>query len=202
MYPIQYEADYVEKRSRLTTFFRIFMAIPLYVVGWFWSIAVFFTAIAAWVMVSITGRYPTGLYDFNSMATRFFHRMNSYVYLLTDAYPPFGGNDDPAYPVRIEIAPPAEQYSRLKAFFRLIIGIPVMIMAYLYAILIYLVGIVSWFVIVITGKQPQGLQDLLRMGSSYSTKATGYMLLLTERYPPITDKPQLESGAASPQLGH
>ena len=201
MYPVTYAADYAEKRSRLTTFFRYFMVIPQYIVGIFWAVALFFTAIAAWVMVSITGKYPPGLYDFNGKALRFLTRLNSYFYLTTDTYPPFGGDDDPAYPVRIGYAPPAAEYSRLKAFFRLIVGIPVLIMLYLYAILLGLVGLVSWVVIVVTGKQPKGLQDLLVMALSYSTKGNAYMLLMTERYPPITETPQLESGPSAPAIG-
>jgi hypothetical protein len=201
MYPVTFQADYVEKRSRLTTFFRGIMVIPLYFAAIFWGLAALVTVVIAWFALLFTARYPQGLYDFNVKALRFLHRMSAYYYLMTDEYPSFGGDHDANYPVRIIVAPPAEEYSRLKTFFRLIVGIPVYIMQYLYNIVAGFVGIVSWVVIVITGKQPLGLQDLLKMSMSYSTKGSAYFMLLTEQYPPVTDREQLEGSDPSPQLG-
>jgi Domain of unknown function (DUF4389) len=201
MYPIAFAADYVPERSRLTTFFRYLMAIPVFIVALFWGIAAWFTVIGAWFALVLTGRYPEGLYDFNTKVLRFQTRAASYLALLTDAYPPFGGDDDPRYPVRVALAPPLPEYSRLKAGLRLIYGIPVLIMLYLYGILLGVVPVLSWFAIVFTGRQPEGLQDLSRMGMSYHAKGYGYMMLLTETYPPVTDKAQLETSEQAPQLG-
>lgn len=201
MYPIAYAADYVEPRNRLTTFFRFFMLIPHAIVSFFWAIGVYVSLVVAWFALVFTGRYPAGLYAFNARAVRFFSRVNGYAYLLTDEFPPFGGGEDPRYPVRVEISAPAARYSRAKAFFRLIVGIPVMIMAYLYAIVLAIVPFLSWVVVVFTGRQPRGLQDLTRMASAYSTRAMAYFLLLSEAYPPITDRPELESVGPAPQLG-
>jgi Domain of unknown function (DUF4389) len=201
VYPVAFQSDYTSERSRLTTFFRGFMIIPVYFVAILWGIAAFFTIIAAWAVISVTGKYPPGLYAFNAKVLRFSTRANAYYYLLTDVYPPFEGEDHPEYPVRLEIGPPLPEYSRAKAFFRLIVGIPVLVMSYLYALLLSVVGIVSWLAIVFTGKQPPGLQDLLVMAESYQAKAGAYFMLLTESYPPITEQAQVEPGAASAQLG-
>lgn len=201
MYPIRFRADYVEKRSRLTTFFRYVMVIPLWFAAIFWGLASFVCVVIAWFALLVTARYPAGLYAFNAKALRFAHRMGAYCWLLTDAYPSFGGDDDPDYPVRIAVDAPAEHYSRAKTFFRVIVGIPVYIMQYLYNIVSQFVGLISWVVIVVTGKQPAGLQDLQVMAVSYSTKASAYFMLLTERYPPVTDRAELESTDPSPQLG-
>jgi hypothetical protein len=201
VYPVAFQSDYVSERNRLTTFFRGLMIIPIYLVGILWGIAAFFTIIAAWAVVSVTGKYPPGLYEFNSKVLRFSTRGNSYYYLLTDEYPPFDGDEHPEYPVRVGIGPPLPEYSRAKAFFRIIVGIPVLVMAYLYALLLGVVVIISWLAVVFTGKQPPGLQDLLVMAEAYQTKAGAYFMLLTEAYPPITEQAQVEPGAASAQLG-
>lgn len=192
MYPVTFQADYVEKRSRLSTFFRGILAIPLFIVAIFWGIGAYVVTIIAWFAMVFTARYPRGLYDFNVKALRYLHRTGAYWCLLTDAYPSFGGDHDPDYPVRILVDPPAEKYSRLLAFFRIIVGIPVYIMQYLYNIVSDFVGVVSWIVIVVTGKQPRGLQDLQVMAVSYSTKGSAYLMLLTERYPPVTDRTELQ----------
>ena len=77
------------RRSRLTTFFRYFMAIPLFIVAVVYGFITMFTAFAAWVIVSITGRYPEGLYGWHAGLTRWSASVNGYVMLLTDDYPPF-----------------------------------------------------------------------------------------------------------------
>jgi ABC-type multidrug transport system fused ATPase/permease subunit len=192
MYPVSYSVQYAEKRSRLTTFFRYFLAIPVFIVAFFWAIGAYLGVIVAWFALLFTARYPEGIYNFEVKAIRMLQRSSAYLYLLTDKYPSFGGDDDPDYPVRVEIAAPQEQYSRAKTFFRYFLAIPVWIMLYLYGIVVSFVSFVSWVVIVVTGKQPRGLQDLLVMASSYHTKAFAYMFLLTERYPPVTDRTELQ----------
>lgn len=202
MYPIAYAAEYVPERNRLTTFFRAFMVIPQMILLFFWGLAACVTIVAAWFALVFTGRYPEGLYAFNTKYLRFHIRVSSYFLLLTDAFAPFDGDDDPAYPVRVTVGPPREAYSRLKAGLRLIVGIPVIVMLYLYGVLLGIVPILSWFAIVFTGRQPEGLQDLARMGMAYEAKGNGYLLLLTETYPPMIEKPQLEQGdEPAPQLG-
>ena len=81
-----------EGRNRLTIFFRILMAIPhllaLFVVGF----VAFFVYVIAWFAVLFTGKWPTGLRDFIVGITRWQTRLNAYMYLLTDEFPPFGFN--------------------------------------------------------------------------------------------------------------
>ena len=79
--------------------------------------------------------------------------------------------DDPSYPVRMSFAGPLEPYSRLKTFFRLILAIPIMIMRYVMGLLLEIGAIAAWFVIVVTGKMPRGLFDLMVLATSRSTLA-------------------------------
>ena len=57
-YPVTFEADFVERRSRLTTFFRLILLIPLLIVAYVYGILAFFALIIAWFAIVITGRYP------------------------------------------------------------------------------------------------------------------------------------------------
>ncbi len=195
--PVSYKQHPPEVRNRLTVFFRIFMIIPHVIVGYLLAIAAFFTVIAAWVMVSLTGKYPPGLYDFNANLVRWASRLSAYAYLQVDAFPPFGFEDDPRYPVRVQFAGPLPEYSRMKAFFRLIVGIPVIVIFYALAIVYQLCAIASWFVAVITGKLPKGLHDGLDLGLAYQAKAYAYLFLLTESYPPFSNENPTLSGAES-----
>jgi hypothetical protein len=59
----------------------------------------------------------------------------------------------------------------------------------------------AWFVIVIMGKQPKGLQDMIVLGLSYQQRANAYILLLTEDWPPFTDPPSETLGAGPTSSG-
>jgi hypothetical protein len=196
MYPVSLQVDYqAEGRNRVTVLFRYFCLIPLAIVAYFWEIVGSITALIAWFALVITGKYPAGLYEFNGKVLRYFTRYSAYGALLTDAYPPFGGSDEPSYPVRISIAPAQESYSRLKALIRLILLIPAVIVSALWGIAAYVVVFLSWFVLLFTAKHPEGMFTFVRNYMSYSTRVWGYGLLLTDIYPPISEEPTV---AAAP----
>jgi hypothetical protein len=201
MYPVQYEADYVEKRSRLTTFFRALIAIPAAILALLYVLAAEVVVFIAWFVLLFTGRWPERMYRFVAGAVRNVSRMQAYSSLLTDKYPPWNGEDDAAYPVRIHIAPPKEQYSRVKVFFRAILLIPVYIIQYVYNIMMNVGAFCSWVVIVITGKQPEGLQNFINMSMRYHVDALAYQFLLTEDFPPITVDSRPAPIAPAPTAG-
>jgi hypothetical protein len=185
-YPVGYEADFVEKRSRLTTFFRYLLVIPLYIMGFFVAIGAYVCVLIAWFAILFTGRYPQGLYSFVSRVVRFGGRVQSYVALASDPYPPFDLDEHPEYPVRVPIGPPKESYSRVKTFFRVLIGIPVILINYALGIVANVGSLISWFWIVITGKQNEGLHNAIKLGMAYSARSTAYLCLLTEDWPPFS----------------
>lgn len=192
MYPVSYAADYAaEGRNRLTTFFRYFVAIPWMIVAYLYGIGASIVVTLAWFAMVFTGRYPQQLYDFNVGYLRMIGRTGAFTYLLTDDYPPFGGADEPAYPVRIGFPEPLDRYSRAKAFFRYIIGIPVMILAFVQAIILMVVTLIAWFAILFTGRHPEGLFGPARSASAYLTRANAYFFLITEDWPPFS----LEEGS-------
>ncbi len=78
-----------EGRNRLTILFRIILAIPHIIVISLISIVALFVFVIAWFAVLFTGKWPTGLRNFVIGLTRWTTRLNAYMYLLTDEYPPF-----------------------------------------------------------------------------------------------------------------
>jgi hypothetical protein len=195
MYPISYDVDPVlEGRNRLTTFFRWIVSIPWLIVAYIYGIVAEFATIFAWFAIVFTGRYPEGLYNFNAGYLRMSSRVNGFAYLLSDEWPPFGGDEEPQYPIRIGVAPPLDQYSRMKTLFRLIIGIPVMLLAIVQSIILGVCHLIAWFAILFTGKLPEGLFNPMRSAAAYLTRGGAYFLLLTEDYPPFSYE---EGGTAS-----
>jgi len=206
MYPIDYEADFNPTPNRATTFFRIILAIPWIIVAYFWGILFLFTHLFAWVSVIILGRYPEWLYNFNSGVIRFGVRFYAWAYLQTDVWPPFGLADDPSYPIRVNFAPRAAKQSRLKAFFRLILAIPMLIVSYAINYIHLGAAIVAWMTIVFRGYQPEGIHSMLTFINSFYARVYGYIALLTDDYPPIgiekatgTGLPATSAPAAPPE---
>jgi Domain of unknown function (DUF4389) len=185
-YPVIFEADYVERRNRLSTFFRLILLIPLAIWLYIYAIAAGVVLVIAWFAIVFTGRYPSGLYGFVAGYTRFITRVTAYGALLCDPYPSFGGSPDPAYPVRMEFSP-LDSYSRLKTLFRIILAIPIVIVRYIVGLLLQIGAFAAWFVILFTGKMPRGLYDLMVFANSYTARSDAYIYLLTETYPPFEE---------------
>jgi hypothetical protein len=199
-YPVTFEVDYVERRNRLTTFFRLLLVIPVGIVLYVFGIVASIAVVIAWFAIVITGRYPQGLYDFVADFNRFLARVTAYAVLLSDPYPPFSGADDPAYPVRMHFSGPLEQYSRLKTFFRIILAIPIMVLRYVLNLLLEVGAFAAWFVILFTGKMPRGLFDLMVLANSYTARSDAYVFLLTETYPPFQDETTRSAGTPGPTI--
>jgi hypothetical protein len=198
-YPVTFEADYVERRNRLTAFIRLILAIPLMIWLYVYALVAYVAIVIAWFAIVITGRYPQGLYDFVAGFVRFVARFTAYTVLLCDPYPPFGGSPDPAYPVRMEFEP-LEHYSRLKTLLRIILAIPILILRYVMGLLLEIGAIAAWVVIVITGKMPRGLFDLMVLAASYTVRSDAYLVLLTETYPPFQDEQTRAAGTPGPPI--
>ena len=76
-------------RDRLTVGLRPILIIPQLVAVWAIGIAWAVTTIIAWFAILVTGRFPRGLYDFSVGAFRWSTRVEAYMLLLHDEYPPF-----------------------------------------------------------------------------------------------------------------
>ncbi|HEY1512013.1 MAG TPA: DUF4389 domain-containing protein [Solirubrobacteraceae bacterium] len=196
-YPVSFEVDYVEQRNRLTTFFRLILVIPVAIVLWLYSIVATIAVLIAWFAIVITGGYPDGLYSFLAGYLRFVARVTAYTALLSDPYPPFSGAPDASYPVRMEFAGPLPSYSRLKTGFRFILAIPIVVLRYVINLLLEVVAVAAWFVILIVGRMPRGLFDVMVLANSYIARSDAYLLLLTETYPPFQDDQTRAAGVSS-----
>ena len=81
--------DPMGPRNRLTVGFRLLLGIPHFIVLGLLALAWWVTALLAWLLILFTGNYPPGLYDFGAGTLRWMLRVEAYVLLLVDEYPPF-----------------------------------------------------------------------------------------------------------------
>jgi Domain of unknown function (DUF4389) len=184
-YPVTFEADYAERRSRLTVFFRLLLAIPQAILLYLYAILAYIAIVFAWVAIVITGRYPEGLYKLNAGFVRYYIRTFAWIYLQTDEWPPFGISEDPNYPIRVTVPPREERQSRLKVFFRLILAIPMLILTYAVSYVHMFLAVIAWLTILFRGYLPEGVNAAMTFCNSYYARLYGYLALLTDAYPPV-----------------
>jgi hypothetical protein len=82
-------ADPALPRRRLSVAFRVLLAIPHFIVLVFLMFAWWVTAFIAWLVILVSASYPQPFYDFGLGALRWLIRVEAYMLLLTDEYPPF-----------------------------------------------------------------------------------------------------------------
>jgi Domain of unknown function (DUF4389) len=177
------------RRSRLTVFFRLLLAIPQLVWLGIWGIATYVVVVIAWFAALFTGRVPTGMHDFLARYARASTHVRAYVLLLANPWPPFGGSPG-TYPVDLRVDPPEKQ-NRLVVFFRVLLAIPAFLLTYVFGAVNNIVAFLGWFVCIFTGRMPQGMRDLSAWMLRYEVQTYCYVLLLTGRYPSLSGAPSV-----------
>jgi hypothetical protein len=169
------------RRSRLTVFFRILLAIPHVVWLTLWGIAAFFAAIAAWFSALVAGRVPNGLHRFLAAYVRYGTHVLAYLLLVGNPFPAFTGTAG-GYPVDLVVPEPEDQ-PRWKTALRLILAVPAFILSSALGGLSVAAAILGWFVSLALGRIPEGLRNAAAYSIRYSAQANSYLALLTPRYP-------------------
>jgi hypothetical protein len=187
VYPISFDADYEVERNRLTTFFRPLVAIPWILWGALYGIAALVVVIIAWFAVLFTRRYPQGMYDFVANYLRFQTRVGAFILLLTDELPPFGGGTRDDYPIRVGVVPPQPEYRRSRTFFKFLLAFPQQALMYGVIGLVYAGAFISWWRIVITGKQSITMHDPLKLALAYATRVNAFSYVMTEAHPRLLE---------------
>ena len=193
------------RRSRLTVFFRLLLALPHFVWIILWTIAAILAALASWVVTLVTGRPPQALHRFLSSFTRYSVHFAAYLFMAANPYPGFTG--EPGYPVDADL-PERDRQARWKTALRLVLALPALLVTaaigsgaiggggssgrnaeadWGFALpsggLVAVCGFLGWFAALVLGRMPNGLRDLAAYGIGYTAQTYAYLLLLTDRYP-------------------
>jgi Domain of unknown function (DUF4389) len=91
------------------------------------------------------------------------------------------------HPIRLVVNDDLQR-NRLTVFFRLILAIPLLLWAVLWAVIAALAYIVNWFATLFMGRSPDGLHNFLATFLRYTTHVRAYTLLVADPYPPFTGK--------------
>jgi len=89
-YPASFAIDEpAQPRNRVSVALRLILAIPHFVILAFLMVGWGFASIGAWFVILFTGSYPSALVEFSVGAMRWRLRVEAYLLLLVDEYPPF-----------------------------------------------------------------------------------------------------------------
>lgn len=206
-YPVSVSVEpLLAPRNRMTTAFRLILAIPhLFLVGGIGFSMVFRTgrsdlvslgpetgllgfvaailAIVSWFTILISREHIPGIRQYTRFYLRWRVRALSYLMLLEDRYPPLG---DAPYPASVTVVDPAGPRDRLTVGLRILLAIP-----HFFVLAFLLTGwwittIVAWFLILFTGRYPQGLYDFGVGAFQWLIRVEAYVLLLVDEYPPFS----------------
>jgi hypothetical protein len=176
---LAYEDDL--RRSRLTVFFRLLLALPHLVWLMLWSLLVAILAIPVWLVTLVLGRNPLVFQRFLGAFVRYDAHVTSFVLLVGGPFPGFDGRAG-VYPVDVTVDRSDSQH-RLKTLGRLLLALPAIVLAGGYAGAAFLVAFFGWFASLVFGRMPAGLAHLGAASIRYSAQTYAYLLLLTDRYP-------------------
>jgi hypothetical protein len=169
------------RRSRLTVFFRLLLALPHIVWLTLWGIVAVLAAVIAWFAALFTAKVPDGLQGFLATYVRYATHVNAFIYLAANPFPGFTGQPG-SYPVDITV-PDAERQSRWTVFFRGFLVIPAFVVLAALAGVQSAAAFLGWWAALFTGRMPEGLRNAIAYALRYSVQTSGYWLLLTPRYP-------------------
>jgi hypothetical protein len=200
-YPLTFSVDYPDRDlNRLSTFFRIFAAIPILIVlatvshygfgGWgeretsYVGVGGILVA-GPLLMILFRKKYPRWWFDWNRELLRFGLRVHTYVVLMNDQYP---STDDQQW-VRLEIEYPnvERDLARGMPLVKWLLAIPHYIVLFFLGIAAFFAVIIAWFAILFTGRYPRSIFDFVQGVQRWALRVVAYAFILTtDKYPPFS----------------
>ena len=199
-YAVRFEVDYPDRElNRLTTAFRIFVAIPIIIVLATISggsigvgrdrggvaLAGGLLAIAPLLMILFRQKYPRWWFDWNLELQRFANRVLVYVLLMEDHYP----SADQEQGLRLDYVYPdvPHDLNRFLPLVKWLLVIPHFIVLAFLWIAVFFVVIVAWFAILFTGRYPRSIFRFVEGVIRWGARVVAYaFVLVTDRYPPFS----------------
>jgi hypothetical protein len=157
-------------------------ALPL-LVGWaLMMLLSLVVAVPAWLSALALGRLPAPIHRFQAVTLRYVTRTAAYLSLAGGRWPPFPWQGAGGYP-QIAVARPAPR-SRLKTLLVLPLALPAVITAVLFGVVTWMLGVGAWFALLVSGRLPATIREMLELAIGFQCRTLGYFpLLLTDVYP-------------------
>jgi hypothetical protein len=139
--------------------------------------------------ILFTKKIPRGMFDVIVMVYRYQWRAFSYFLWMRTDYPPFSftpaAEDDGIDPASLSVEYPTE-LKRFMPLVKWILAIPHFIVLFVLMIAAYVVVLISFFAVLITGKYPEGMRNFLVGVARWVLRVEAYAGFLRDEYPPFS----------------
>jgi hypothetical protein len=179
--PIRLEVTDDLRRSRMTTLFRLPLAVPHFAFLTLWGVAALFAVIVNWFVTLFRGRPAAPLHRFIARLIRYQTHVYAFSQLVGNPFPGFTGRPG-SYPVDL-VLPGPEPQRRLVTGFRLFLAFPAFAVSSALGGAATLAAVYSWFYALVRGRVPRGLRNLGAFSLRYNAQTFGYASLVTDHYP-------------------
>jgi len=186
--------------SRVSVFFRVFLAIIPQIISMFIGIAVYFAVIGAWFSALFTGKVPDGIHRFVAQWVDYQAKISAYSNLVTARHP--GYSLTPRADSELTTSVANGPMSRPAVFFRVILVFPAALLNVFGIFGMQLMVIVMWFSALFTTKAPRSLHQATAAMIRYQTRYAAYYFLLSPEQPwhglygDVKDELQQEAAAS------
>ena len=186
-YPVELTGEYQARVNRVLWLIKWILTIPHLIVLWFLSIPTIVSLPVSWLIILITGSYPSFLWGYHTGLLRWIWRLNFYSYGVgaTDRYPPFSIASRYDYPADLHIEY-AESSSRLTTLFRWLLIIPHWIVVYFLGMITGILVLLALLAVLFTGRYPESLFAVIMGMNRWAYRVNAYGWLLVDEYPPFS----------------
>ena len=174
-----------DEYSRFLPLVKWLLAIPHFVAVGFVAIGAAFVTIFAFFAVLLTGRYPRGAWNYMLGLHRWMTRLNAYVLLMSDRYPPFSLGEEPDFPARVELAYP-EQMERWRPLVAWLLIFPYVLVGSVINFIAAVCVVLAFFAILLTKNFPESLFRFVVGATRWNRRALAYGHFVATKYPPFS----------------
>jgi hypothetical protein len=206
-YPVQLSVEYPDRPlNRLTTAFRIIVAIPILIALQSVSGGIIYVAqgrgggnppyvtvagaggllfLGPLLMILFRKKYPRWWFDWNLELQRFTNRVLIYILMMNDRYPA----TDQQQSLHLDWVYPdaGRDLNRFLPLVKWLLVIPHLIVLMFLWIAIFFISFIVWFAILFTGRYPRSLFNFIEGVVRWGQRVLAYAFtLVTDRYPPFS----------------
>jgi hypothetical protein len=188
-YPLQLDLDAPDTIARWRPLVHWLLAIPQLIVIYALGLVEGIIWLLSFFAILFTGQMPESFFGFIAMTHRYQWRVGSYVLFMRESYPAFEfstvGPDPGTDPAHLSVEP-APKLSRGLIFVKWLLAFPHYIVLFVLGIGVYVVAIIGFFAVLITGQWPDSLRNYIVGVVRWSNRVSVYVYLVTDEYPPFS----------------
>ncbi|MFP4460425.1 MAG: DUF4389 domain-containing protein [Candidatus Zixiibacteriota bacterium] len=196
-YPVDLKIDYPGELDRISTFFRLIIAIPILIIlallmnsgtsehEPYIITGIGFVVIPTILTIVFVNKYPKWWYNWNFELMKFSLRVGTFINLMTDKYPDLENDQN----VHLTMPYPevGKDIDRFMPLIKWFLAIPHYIVLIFLGIIAFFMIVISWFAIIFTGKYPRSFFNFIEGYMRWSIRVTAYTtLMITDEYPPFS----------------